>query len=82
MCYIEQPPRRLRRKLLPMRETAERLNALNRRLTMLLDEHRTLEYRWTLAAVRANDWPDTCRAAERFASLQSAAGHPDATTAS
>lgn len=47
-----------------MPDTAERLNALNRRLTMLLGERRALQYRWTLAATKANDWPDMRRAVE------------------
>jgi len=60
-----------------MRDTAERLNALNRRLTMLLGERRALEYRWTLAVTKANDWPDMRRAVELFGSIQPAAGGPD-----
>jgi hypothetical protein len=56
-----------------MLDTAERLNALNRRLTMLLGERRALEYRWTLAVTKANDWPDMRRAVELFGSIQPAA---------
>ena len=60
-----------------MRDTAERLNALNRRLTMLLGERRALEYRWTVAATKANKWPDMRRAVELFGSIQPAADGPD-----
>jgi hypothetical protein len=56
-----------------MPDTAERLNALNRRLTMLLGERRALQYRWTLAVTKANDWPDMRRAVELFGSIQPAA---------
>jgi hypothetical protein len=45
-------------------DTAERLNALNRRLAMLVGERRALQYRWMLAATKANDWPDMRRAVE------------------
>jgi hypothetical protein len=58
-----------------MPDTAERLNALNRRLTMLLGERRALQYRWTLAATKANDWPDMRRAVEQL-SIQPAAERP------
>ena len=64
-----------------MLDTAERLNALNRRLTMLLGERRALEYRWTLAVTKANDWPDMRRAVELFVSIQPAADRADTTTA-
>jgi hypothetical protein len=37
-----------------MPDTAERLDALNRRLTMLLGERRALQYRRLLAATKAN----------------------------
>jgi hypothetical protein len=63
-------------------DTAERLNALNRRLTMLLGERRALQYRWLLAAARVNDWPNMRRATELFLSIQPAADRPDTTTAS
>jgi hypothetical protein len=65
-----------------MPDTAERLNALNRGLTMLLGERRALQYRWLLAATKANDWPDMRRATELFLSIQPAADRPDTTTAS
>jgi len=64
-----------------MADTAERLRALNRRLATLLGEHRALEYRWILAATKANDWPDLHRASERLVSAQPAADRPDTTTA-
>ena len=64
-----------------MRDTAERLYALNRRLTMLLGERRALQYRWTLAATKANDWPDMRRAVELFVSIQPAADRSDTTSA-
>ncbi len=65
-----------------MPDTAERLNALNRRLTMLLGERRALQYHWLLAATKANDWPDMRRAMELLVSIQPAADRPDTTTAS
>jgi len=65
-----------------MPDTAERLNALNRRLTMLLGERRALQHRWLLAATKANDWPDMRRAVKLFVSIQPAADRPDTTTAS
>lgn len=65
-----------------MLDTAERLNTLNRRLIMLLGERRALQYRWTLAATKANDWPDMRRAVELFVSIQPAADRPDTTTTS
>ena len=64
-----------------MPDTAERLNAMNRRLIMLLGERRALQYRWTLAATKANDWPDMRRAVELFVSIQRAADRLDTTTA-
>ena len=63
-----------------MRDTAERVNALNRRLTTLLGERRALEYRWTVAATRANNWPDMRRAVDLFVSIQPAADRPDVIT--
>ena len=65
-----------------MPDTAERLNALNRRLTMLLGERRALQHRWLLAATKVNDWPDMRRAVKLFVSIQLAADRPDTTTAS
>ena len=64
-----------------MPDTAERLNALNRRLAMLVGERRALQYRWALAATKANDWPDMRRAVELFVSIQPAADRADTTTA-
>jgi hypothetical protein len=48
----------------------------------LLGERRALQYRWLLAATKANDWPDMRRATELFLSIQPAADRPDTTTAS
>jgi len=62
-------------------ETAERLNALNRRLAMLVGERRALQYRWMVAATKANDWPDMRRAVELFVSIQPVADRADTTTA-
>jgi hypothetical protein len=64
-----------------MRDIAERLDALNGRLTALLDERRALQYRWTLAATKANHWPDMRRAVDLFVSIQPAADRPDIITA-
>ena len=64
-----------------MPDTAERLNALNRRLAMLVGERRALQYRWMLAATKANDWPDMRRAVELFVSIQPAANRADTATA-
>jgi hypothetical protein len=64
-----------------MPDTVERLRALHRRLTTLLGERRALEFRWILAATKANHWPDLHRASERLASTQPAADRPDTTTA-
>jgi len=64
-----------------MADTAECLRALNRRLATLLGERRALEYRWILAATKANDWPDMHRASERLVNTQPAADRPDTTAA-
>ena len=63
-----------------MRDTAERVNALNRRLATLFGERRALEYRWTVAATKANKWPDMRRAGDLFVSIQPA-DRPDIITA-
>jgi len=62
-------------------DTAERLNALNRRFAMLVGERRALQYRWMLAATKANDWPDMRRAVDLFVSIQPPADRADTTTA-